>query len=316
MEFHQNPLIKHFPNLPRDESVVLDNSRISEYKACPRRYFYHYVLNLNPDENPPWFTWGACYHKFREVLEVEFKKYFDTSTRSNAKEACELSFQPAMTAAIQLWQDRIKDRPIDYDKKKFMFMNLNRFAESCAIAFKHWEKEKLTGNIEVIAIEQPYSVVLPNGIPLGGRFDQIIKQNGKLLGRDFKTTTKQEMWYAKDLIPNHQFIQYTWAETSIIGSRVQGQLIETVFTEEKKVSTIKSFPIFYNQEQINIWLEEVQFITDLMSRSREMDIYPMNEKACAYCPYHEVCKAPTEQSQGMLLKLKYKHRIWDCNAET
>lgn len=311
MEFHKNPLIKHFPNLPRDESIVLDNSRISEYKMCPRMYFYHYVVNMIPSDNPPWFIWGTAYHKFREVLEIEYLKHFDTSTRSNANEACLLSFNPAMQAAIDCWNERVKVKPIDYGKKKFMFMTIQRFTESCTVAFQHWVKEKLAGNIEVIAMEQPYSVKLPNGIPIGGRFDQIIKQNGKLLGRDFKTTTKQEMWYAKGLLPNHQFIQYTWAETQITGARVQGQLIETVFTEEKKASTIRSYPIFYNTEQLNIWLEEVQFTTELMAISRERDMYPMNEKACNFCPYADVCRAATEASQQQLLRMKYDHHIWN-----
>jgi hypothetical protein len=313
---HENP--KYFTDFVRGESLVLDSSRIVEYKRCPRAYFFRYVINLTSEDNICWFVWGGSYHKFREILEIEYNK--NCLLSSNKKENCQTSFHAALTATTEYWKKKIeKDGQISYPAKKFEFMTLERLIQSCIVAYAWWEKEKLSGNIEVLEIEQPFTFVLPNGIAIGGRFDQIVRTYGRLYDRDFKTSSTNPSWYANGLLPSHQFSLYDLALNELSGKPTGGIIIEALFTEEKdkknsNPSELRAFPLQFTREGREKFKLELMHTTELMELSRQKDMYPANEASCNRCQFRQVCQAGSETAMTSVLKLKYKHRIWDHNS--
>lgn len=285
------------------EPLILDHSAIAEYKDCPRRYFFHIVLGFNSKDTEIYFSFGTSYHKFREHLEL-----------SNG------DFKYALLKAVTYWDKHQGDDPAP--DTRFGFMTRLRLMQSCKVAFDSWTKEKALGKIVVLSVEQPFNVELKlgSGEYTSGRFDQIIRWNGKIWGRDFKTTSKDLKYYERGTTPNDQFTRYTYAESLLAGERIEGQLIEVLFNAKgpKKSPTIentgpliRSYPVSRTDFEIADWLNDELFWRKSIQISRETDTWPKNEKGCTFCKFHSVCKLGSEGSQKSKLLAEFKVQEWD-----
>lgn len=303
MEYSPVPTRKFMPRFDRVEPLILDATAMNEYKDCARRYFFKIVLGFTPKETAPYFTFGTAYHKFREELELN-----------------KGDFKSAMLRGLAYWDKTQGDDP--HPDTKWGFMTRMRLMQSMKVGYDHERKEKDQGNIEVLSVEQAFNVELVpgSGEYTSGRFDQIIRRNGKVWGRDFKTTSKLLMYYERGLTPNDQFTRYTFAESQLAGERVQGQLIEVLYNNKgpKKSPTIentgpliKTFIVSRTDFELADWLNNEMFNRKIMKLSREEDTWPMNEKGCTFCPFHSVCKLGSEGAQMNKLNSEFVQREWD-----
>lgn len=315
MEIHEAPLIRFFPQFKRFEAVTKDHTAVIMFKYCPRKYFYRIVLGRAPKESAPYFAWGSAYHKFREVIEISYERCL--KEEKDKKSAMEIAFTEAANAGMAYWKKNGQDQPAG---SKWEFMTKERLLKSFMVAFQWWQKEKNTGAIVVLATEQPFNVAIGpkhNGAEgeyeyTGGRFDQIVRWNGKLWGRDFKTTSKEGAYYERGLEPNDQFIRYTFGESMLQGERVHGQIIEVLMNSKKSGPTIKPYPISFTEQQVSRWqIEQLEYWLPAIDRARELDMYPMSEHSCKFCEYHSVCKSPSESSMAMKLQTNYVLSPWD-----
>lgn len=302
MEYAPVPNKKVMPSAPRMEPLILDHTAIALYKDCPRKYFFQIVLGFRERDTPVYFTFGSAYHLFREVLETS------------------KDFKTGLGAALDYWDKVQGDDP--HPEAKFSFMTRLRLMQSCTVAFRHWQHEKEVGKIEVLAVEQPFNVELVPGSGefTSGRFDQIIRFNGRVWGRDFKTTSKDTKFYDRSLTPNDQFTRYTFAESLLKGERVRGQFIEVLYNAKETKSKsggpeISTFLAERTDFEIDDWLNDEMFTRRTIKQSREEDRWPKNEKGCTFCQFHSVCKIGSENGQLSKLRAEYVQREWD-NTKT
>lgn len=309
MEIHTPALANFMAGFKRHEPVIVDSTAMMAYKTCPRKYFYQIVLGFRPKSDAPYFAFGSAYHKFRETLEHQILL--------GAKE--NEAFVTALTIAIAYAE---KHLPKQVSDTKWDFLTLERLKASCAEAFKHWLAERIAGKIKVIASEQPFTLQMDDGTWIAGRADQIVEWNRELWGRDFKTSSMTGPWYSRGLEPNDQFTRYTWAESKLQGwnpndsttqrYQVKGQIIEVLHNSKKDGPRIEVFTTTRTQSQLRRWELEHGFWVQIIKKSRDEDMYPMNEKSCNFCEFHSVCKAPTESGQMSQLKTYFKVQPWDC----
>lgn len=278
------------------EPEILDSTAVMCYKTCPRKYYYRMVLGYDVKTTMPYFAFGTAYHKFREQLELEPKDQDE-----------KLTFQNASARALDHWNKHGTESPIG---TKWDFLNTERLIKSLVAVYTHWKKERREGRIVVLATEQSFSLQLPDGTITGGRADQIVKWNGKVWGRDFKTSSKLGPFYERTLEPNDQFTRYTWAESQLAGEKVQGQIVEVLYNTKKDGPKIISYMTSRTDWQIETWIKEHTFWVDMIKKSRETGMYPMNEKSCAFCEFHSVCKMPSQPSMIQNLKSNYQLKPW------
>ena len=293
---------KFLPTLERFEPSIIDHSIRRELKDCPRRAFYKYWLGKRPvSDSAPYLTWGTSYHKFREVLELSG------------------NFLKAMEEGLAIWEAAYPNGVTG----NLDWMNKDRLMRSFGVAFKWWTNEKKQGDIEVIGVEVPFNVELPDQTKTSGRADQIVRWHGQIWGRDFKTTTKDEIFYKRSISPNDQFDRYTYAESVLSGEQVRGQIIEVLFNDKEPKTRrggLKDYgPLIYSllatrsQKEIDEWIEEERIHNEILAIYIAEDIWPKNESQCTWCPYHIVCTMQTEE--GMISKLEdsnlFKIFIWD-----
>lgn len=302
-------ILSLFKGLPRVEPEVFDSTAVMKYKECPRKYFFRLVLGYDSKTTQPYFAWGTAYHKFREELEIQFRKLFGDEQPAGEYKGIEQCFPEAYKRGMAHWAAAGVEPAIG---TKFDFMTTERLETSFKIAFQHWKKEKNAKRHIVLETEQSFIIALPDGTPIAGRADQIIRYNGKVWGRDFKTTSKTGPFYERTLHPNDQFTRYTYAESQLCGERVQGQIVEVLYNSKREGPKILTFTTSRNDWDINNWLRDHKFWMDMIHKSREEDHYPANEKSCAFCEYHSVCTQPGESSMKHQLQSYFKFSPWDC----
>jgi hypothetical protein len=291
---------KFLPVLDRYEPENMDHSATKVFKECPRKYFYRIVLGRTAPEGK-WasvFAWGSSIHKFLEL-------YYNEETKTSAPvEALKIFRSPTNLS-------------FDFQDKDQLFL-------AFSLLMKMVDEEKKNGVIQVQAIEQPFILKFPDGINIGGRFDQIIKWNGRVWIRDWKTTSKQLQYFKAGLEPNDQAIRYIWAASCLTygvdeegypNKVVDGVLFCAIYlnktiASKKKGPEITNISSSRNKNQVFRWMKEQMFIHKQMEHCREEDAWPMHEVSCGFCDYRQVCNQPSEASMENMLKTHYVLSPW------
>jgi hypothetical protein len=297
---YQPKTIKYLPQLQRVEPKVIDHSGLKIYKDCQKRYFFRVVLGLKPKETAHLLNWGTVYHKFREVLE---KEYIRVEEKDKVG-----PFKAAIIAGLDYWERNIKEPA---PESKYGFLTKDRFVLSCKEAYESWLKEKRLGQIKVLAVEQSFSIVLPDGTETCGRIDQIIKWAGKIWIRDFKTSTKPASIFENGINPNDQALRYIYAGTVLHGQPVFGAVFDVLYNVKSKGPEVYMKMTTRNEYQVKQWLEEQAHWTVKLSYSRDHESYGHNESGCGWCDFHHICKQSSEASQYNVIKTGYKFDPWD-----
>lgn len=298
-----------YPTLPRFNPTTNDHSSMKLAKECFRKYFYRIILGRTApvSKYQVIFDFGSAYHKFREVLQVTWKN----GDPSNETLRRNLAFGTAIQAISQM--------PLATPEGKYEFYNRQRLIETCKVAFDAFCLEKDNGRIEVIATEQPFNIQMPNGTFISGRADEIVKWNGKIWGRDFKTTSKQQLYFDATLDPNDQAVRYIYAESKLTfgaeainsGRMIEGIIFDVMQNTKTTAPKMYRTLIMKNRWQMLEWEKEQMFFDTLIQRCHEEDIWPMQETSCSFCDYAKVCKAPSEAGQENMLKNNYNLSPWD-----
>jgi len=276
----------------RYEPKIRDHTAIITAKTCLRKYFLSIVLGFRPKQQKEYFTFGAAYHHFREVLQKSS------------------DLQTAIGSVIKYWAKNGHDPKPD---TQWDFLTGGRLLQSCNVAYAHIKKIEATGQIQILSAEQVFQVMLSDGkTAIGGRADQIVRWNGKLWGVDFKTSSKMGQFYERTLEPNNQFTLYTLAESKLHGERVLGQRIEVLYNTKKEGPKIVTLMTQRTEDQLLRWEGEViWFENNIIAKCREEDMYPMEESQCPFCPFHSVCKQPTEGAMMAQLDTHFNQVPWD-----
>ena len=286
---------KLLPNFERYEPTSKDSTAVKTFKECPRKYFYRMVLGRTKPEGE-WasvFAWGTGLHKFLEKLY----ETGDTAT--------------SLQEAIRLWKPPTKD--------KFDFQTKERFIKNCIALSSYYLEEKSKGNIQVLSIEQPFNVEFKDGNIIGGRFDQVVKWNGRVWIRDWKTTSKMIQYWKKGLDPNDQAIRYIYAMSCLHfgvdpngypNKVIDGVLFVAIQNMKSKESHIESVGIGKNIGQIRRWVDDQIQVHKMMDACREADVWPMHETNCGFCDYQICCTQSSESGMEFMLRNQFVLSPW------
>lgn len=304
-----------FNNLPHNEPRLMDSTAVTTFMVCPRKYFYRMILGYDNPVRQPYFAFGSAYHLFRHVIEVEYLKEPDiTKLGNHVIKGIE---------AASAYCDKNLIHTDTNPKYKWGWMTKDRLIKSCIAGANWWKAEKQKGAIKVLAMEQPFQIELSNGRIIAGRADQVVNFNGKVWGRDFKTSSSQGNYYINSLNPNHQFSLYTYAENKLAGwddndindrLKVEGQLIEVLYNNKTQGPKIEVYLAQRTRNELLTWLKEEQYWHSMIEGCKESDTWPMNPKSCTFCEYRKVCELSNETQQMTYLKNNYKFKPWDCTA--
>lgn len=308
---------------------IKDSTKLTDYTACPRKYFYNYVLGWKTDEPAHDLHFGESWHRAREHqlihgyddVQGAFDKFI-THYRSVFPESTDSLFNPKTpTAALHTLMKFAEERGNDLLENEVVILDGEKMTE-------------ISGKVPVD--DHRY---------LHYRMDSIMRRlsDGKIFSWDHKSTTAKSIVYPSWSeqfylgIQNGTYTHCLYCQfpiEEVLGVEFCGVGFEFLSKGSSKrpagyYSTFKRVPAYKDPGQMNAWLWNVNRILDeidqdmdmLMSCSEDetvMMAFRMNPNSCTMyrgCPYHDFCCSFTNPLQQCYEPpLGFRVEFWDPSA--
>lgn len=303
--------------LPRNEAFSTelpslqlhwDSTSLGAFKRCPRYYQLSIVEGWAPRHARVDLEFGIEMHKAREIYYHERAK---GQTHDDATEAA------AMYALQATWDEEFS-RPKLWDHPTKTRESLVR---SIVWYCDTWRDDPLE---QVILASGRPAVELSFGFGLGaqstvtgedftlcGHLDRLVKFNDHIYVSDLKTT-KHELGarFFANFTPDNQMSLYAFGANVVCGEQVKGLIIDGVQVLATLTRFARSAPIPRAPETLNEWTSDLLVWLDFAERCAERGSWPMNDKACFWCDFREICSKPP-QTREQWLRADYVRRVWD-----
>lgn len=286
---------------------LYDNTRLSDYKRCPRLFYYRHVRDWTPDGVRPPLAFGAAWHSAQEVIWAGMIPPAQMPSRQVLAKA-------AQDAFIRTWIAEGMPAPdvIDYEMEKELSPRTPAQALEMIVAYVE-RLEKVRDDFELVHIERPFAVPLdPEDDTLFyvGKIDKIVRRRGKIIGIEHKTTTayrkggKFRSNFLDSFSPNSQVDGYLYALHLMFPDRVGGVWVDAALVH--KVDEGFTFiPVERQLQHLDGWLWEARNWIARLERDKAaaancrasapyMDAFPKNTNSCwdfnSSCSYLPLCK--------------------------
>jgi len=278
-----------------------DNTRVSTFRSCPRKYYYRHVRHWTAPEVEIPLIAGTAWHKGMD----------------------EIWQGHGADKASQAWAESMETAGVNLNDPAFGLEEIRNFGTFKAM-FQNYEDQRaqFLSEIELIACERPFAV------PLGptattyyiGRLDKVFHWKNRIYVAEHKTTS----WYKKDggfrpiwinsFSPNSQIDGYLFGGHMMWPDEFKQVLVDAALVHKTVHDCFRFIPIDRKLDALNLWLYEtvqwtnqIEINTDFLekhegtfpnsfSKSRNfMACFPRNTDACTAfnreCLYREPCIA-------------------------
>lgn len=306
-------------------SRYYDNTRISTYKECARRYFIRHTLHWTPASKgiALALTFGSAWH---DALDVVYGYYKKLSPR-DLLHASSLVFDKTWSEAGLPVQLSI-DQQADYAPRTPMIAKemLGNYISS------RWS---MLNQMQVVAIEQPFAVPLPNldDTWYVGRLDKVVDhETSRTIQRlviEHKTTTA----YATQGNFRPEFIDSWAASSQVKGYQFGGNLfygncngvwVDAALVHRKVHDAFKFIPQSHNivllQEWIfttEAWVKEIIREEDKFRSLGYLESgdFKKNEESCfgkyGPCAFLDICRTVADPSKLEEPPMGYEVSKWE-----
>ena len=303
-----------------------DNTRISDYKTCPRKFLLRHMFDLVPDGTPLALTFGLCWHDAMDVV---------WAMCNEGSHSDEKILGSAMLRWKATWEGRGMEYDLSLDKQDKYAPRTPMIAAEMLIQYIS-ERRRFIEDCELISVEQPFAVKLyEDDTPIRyiGRFDKVVRhpQNGLLL-IEHKTSSMYSKAsglrpdYVTSWSPNSQIDGYLHAAHMIFGD-VKGIWIDAALVHKTVHNVFRFIPIDRQFAQLDQWLHEtrdwIRRIENERAGAGNAEIhgpdqtykgYPKNTGNCsmyAGCAYRDLCKFHATPDSILGNHSGYKVEHWE-----
>lgn len=277
--------------------VFLDNTKISSYKECPRRYFLRHVLNWRGAGTAMPLSFGLSWHSAMDVIWAHAK----TTPRNELPRL-------AMAKFLETWESEgLNPDPGLEDIERYGNRTPGVAHE---MLYKYVEKRwTILQEANLVAGEQPFAVPMPGmeGVWYVGRLDKVIDTNGQRVALEHKTTSEYkkdgpfkamyiEQWYVDSQVKGYQFgaglyhegLEQVWVDAALVHKTIH--------------DAFKFIPVQHQFPLLQEWIEGTQrWIQDMLEdevRYLEIGLTPQvfrkNEQSCigkyGACGFLNICR--------------------------
>jgi hypothetical protein len=304
---------------------LYDNTMLSDFKRCPRYFYYRHELGWKPKGAEPALAFGSAWHAAMEVVWEGFRLR-NLSPKDMAGEA--------HNAFINYWVNEGMPHPseIDYQLEQELSPRTPGRAFEMLLAYIE-QRSRVIKEMEIVSIEKPFAVPLdPNDENLYyiGLIDKIVKRHGKILGIEHKTSSAYKKdgpfrgGFVDSFSPNAQVDGYLYALHLLFPGKVGGIWVDATLVHKQEEGFL-FIPVERRLEHLDSWLWEVRWWISQVEgeRLREALVSPENTTMKAFakntnscfdfqrsCPYLELCKS-WGNPKGKELPLAYERKGWN-----
>lgn len=184
--------------------IKMSATSIGCFKACPKRYFYRYILGLTPIEDTDALRVGTNYHRVQEVYDAEpggvCECGVQVDDRVYAPGDCVLcnglgiNPQDPMDAVIRHLNERYSTPPLSKTVEEWETEKITILYT--LIGYRWWYEQQDQG-YEVESLEQSFDIPLLSPITgaklkgrLRGKIDRVFACGANRFVHDYKSTSK------------------------------------------------------------------------------------------------------------------------------
>jgi hypothetical protein len=297
--------------LPTLQTYV-DASSLSEFKICPRRYYYSIVMGRQPMAESVHLTFGILLHKAAEIYHIRRFTYAEDHTTA---------LHEVVRWVMKATWDKEANRPwTSNDKYK------NRFTLVRTVVWyldKYQEDELRTAILDngkpavelPFTIDSGYTALTGEPFTLCGKLDRIVTFKSNYYVADIKTTQSTiGDFFWKKYTPDNQVTIYSIAGNNAWGLPVEGLIIDACqiaieFSrfERGLIERTEAQLLEWQHEELGYWLMS-------MNQCAERGVWPKNDSACGIyggCPFRTVCSQPNPDAARKVIEGAYRERTWD-----
>lgn len=278
--------------------LAIDSSMLSAFRACPRKFYYNYVLHKVPSgESVHLIAGGAIAAALNASREAQFK--------SETKLPHDELIAPGVSAFIKHWGDY--EAPENHAKS---FVNTLEAFDSYMREFHPFDDpvQPLNTNAAEFSFAIPLNPNLPH--PSGdsfifcGRFDLLGRFGDIPIVLDEKTTGAFGTYWLQSWDLRGQFIGYVWACRQM-GYPVSDAMVRGIAIQKTQTQFMPC-PIRYSDHIILRWEQELYLTLQRMIWCWTHDEWSYNfaDSCSSYggCPYKDVCLAKNQDAFISMLK--------------
>lgn len=275
-----------------------DNTRVGDYKTCPRKYFLRHKLDLVPEGTALALIFGLSWHDSMDVVWGLGQDRSIDRTELHKK---------AVQKFVECWREHDMPFPIPMEQTGRFGFRTPMVAAEMLINYIE-QRLDFIRNCEILAIEQPFAVDIfgdREDVKYIGRFDKVIRhpQYG-ILVIEHKTTSAYAKAsgfrtdYVQSWSPNSQIDGYLHAAHMLYGKAVRGVWVDAALVHKTVHNKFRFIPVDRQFAALDAWLFETRNWIERIESEEQSDVpvyqrYPKNTGSCnhyAGCSYRDLCK--------------------------
>lgn len=296
-----------------------DNTRISDYKTCPRLFFLRHVLGWRPTGTGIALIFGLSWHDAQDIVWAQARNY----SVGDLTELAAMSFE-------QTWQENNLpiDIPIEHEAR--YLPRTPGIAREMLYNYITARHKMLTG-CEVVAIEHPFAVPVPglNDVWYIGRLDKVVNYNASRLVIEHKSTTAYavqgnfrsdyvDSWFMSAQVKGYQF------GGSLYYNNIDAVWVDAALVHRKVHDAFKFIPVSHNFTLLAEWLGgTTQWIRQIMEEQEKFEdveelqpgMFKKNEESCfgkyGPCAFIDICRSIADPSKLDQAPAGFVHDPWE-----
>jgi len=290
--------------VPTSDTKCYDNTRVSEYKTCPRKFFIRHELGWRPTGTGAALVFGSSWHNGQDIIWGWGKKF-------DKEDLAGLAYQ----AFVKTWTDEGFPEYPTLEQAGYMAPRTPQIAYEMINNYidTRWKMIQLT---DVVAIEQPFAVPIPDmpGHFYIGKLDKVVDYNGQRLILEHKSTTAYatignfrtdyvESWFMSAQVKGYEF------GGSLYYGNVDAIWVDAALVHKKVHNAFKFIPVSHNFVLLQEWLDGTKAWIKQISAEQDMyhsvkkllpGMFKKNEESCfgkyGACPYIDICRTQADPS--------------------
>jgi hypothetical protein len=311
------------------QSSYFDNTKVSTYKECPRKYLLRHVLDWTIESGyqldgegsailkAPALVFGGAWHEGMDAMWAA--QGHSTSVKA----------QVAMQAFIDHWTEA------GYPAELTMEQQDGLGARTPGVAHEMFynyaiAREGMLEECEVIAIEQPVAMPFPNLEDTWyiGKLDKVFRWNGIHIG-EHKTTSMYaikgnfqpdwtDSWGSSSQVKGYQMVGGLYHED------LQDVWVDGALVHKKVHDAFKFVPVQHSLPLLQEWIVDTgRWITEIQRELKEFrevgdlskGTFRRNEDQCfgkySRCPFLNICSTTSDPTKLKAPPAGYTIEKWE-----
>jgi hypothetical protein len=303
---------------PEERSKCYDNTKISTYKTCGRKYFLRHRMHWKPSGTGLALIFGLSWHDGQDIVWKHAKSF----SQADLTDLAFLAFK-------KTWTNNGQPEEISLDME---FRYSPRMPSTAYEMYDEYTKARwrMLQECKVVAIEQPFAVPMP-GLPghwYIGRLDKVVDYNVQRLILEHKTTTAYatignfrtdyvDSWYMSAQVKG-----YEWGG-NLYYEKVNGVWVDAALVHKKIHDAFKFIPVSHSFPLLEEWIQGTrEWIRQISGEEDKFeaegltpDIFRKNEESCfgkyGPCEFIDICRTINRPDLLNEVPHGFVHEVWE-----